>query len=395
MVSIIQTYTMSKLSPSVTVLSHEDVSRYLNENPDDVMTDLLNELMYTETQTISAVPLPKDNPEVHDDVLVETDPPKNREGENKKRRQKGDGESSLKKEGNRFHDDLRKRLPLEGPLGRKTILIRYFFNKDLEYLMHGNKEKKYALSLSKVKAARYEQEGIEEMIPHLWSLSIQIYDRDAELDNLYGHGYLKESVVKRADKKGYMFTKADIPRLNQNDIKDLYILKIQYKIHNLVGIDEYDLTNAQLLYIKRIVIRKRVEDAQLGVESYQTKLNLTKPWFDMNGLHLKQLYTTVRHPKGVVYMGKDNHKMLMRANELHNFSDGTLNKVYDKLDVMLKANVMGYCNKGLEDRKWTRKDKERTESMLIKNEKTLKERRRMRRLECFVEGRRNETCWSL
>ncbi|GKC13579.1 hypothetical protein Tco_1010361 [Tanacetum coccineum] len=215
------------------------------------------------------------------------------------------------------------------------------------------------------------------------------------IDKWYGHGYLKASVVKRADQKEYMFTKADIPRLNQNDIEDLYILKIQYKIHNLDGVDEYDLTNAQLLYIRRIMIRKRVEDAQLGVESYQTKLNLTKPRFNMNGLYLKQPYTTVSHPKGVVYLGKDKQKMLMRANELHKFSDDTLNKVYDKLDVMPKANVMGYCNKGLEDRKWTRKDKERTDSMMINNEKTLKERQRMRRLEIFVEGRRNETCWSL
>ncbi|GKC93211.1 hypothetical protein Tco_1158653, partial [Tanacetum coccineum] len=106
-------------------------------------------------------------------------------------------------------------------------------------------------------------------------------------------------------------------------------------------------------------------------------------------------YTTVSYTKGVVYLGKDKQKMLRRANELHKFSDGTLNKVNDKLDVMLKANVMGYGNKVLEDCKWTRKDKERTESMLIKNEKTLKERRMMRRLKCFVKGRRNETCWSL
>ncbi|GKC62618.1 hypothetical protein Tco_1095216 [Tanacetum coccineum] len=70
-------------------------------------------------------------------------------------------------EGDRFHTDLSKPLPLEGPPGRKTTPTRYFFNKYLEYLMHGNEEKKYDLSLSKIKAARYEQEGIEEMIPHL------------------------------------------------------------------------------------------------------------------------------------------------------------------------------------------------------------------------------------
>ncbi|GJW03975.1 hypothetical protein Tco_1562831 [Tanacetum coccineum] len=84
-------------------------------------------------------------------------------------------------EGDRFHTDLSKPLPFEGPPGRKTIPTRYFFNKYLEYLMHGNEEKKYDLSLSKIKAARYEQEGIEEMIPHLWSPSIHKYDINVKL----------------------------------------------------------------------------------------------------------------------------------------------------------------------------------------------------------------------
>ncbi|GJU01434.1 hypothetical protein Tco_1111772 [Tanacetum coccineum] len=70
-------------------------------------------------------------------------------------------------EGHRFHGDLSKPLPLVGPLGRKTIPISYFFNRDLEYLKYGNVEKKYDLSVTKIKAARYKQEGIEEMIPFL------------------------------------------------------------------------------------------------------------------------------------------------------------------------------------------------------------------------------------
>ncbi|GKD17497.1 hypothetical protein Tco_1206655 [Tanacetum coccineum] len=80
------------------------------------------------------------------------------------------------------------------------------------------------------------------------------------VDKRYGYEYLKEIMVKRADQKEYMFTQADFPRLNQNDTEDLYLLKIQYKIHNIDGVDEYDLLNALLLYIKRIMIRKRVQD---------------------------------------------------------------------------------------------------------------------------------------
>ncbi|GJV04304.1 hypothetical protein Tco_1337873 [Tanacetum coccineum] len=202
--------------------------------------------------------------------------------------------------GNTFHNDLSKPLPLEGPPGRKTIPTRYFFNKDLEYLKHGNIDKKYALSLSKVKAARYEQEGIEEMIPYLWRSSIHKYNTDAEfsihqwrenfqwfykgnigrtsahdvysrikiisvqrisVDRRYVYGYLNEIVVKRVDQKKYTFMVFDFLRLNLNDNEDLYLLKILDKIHNLDGVDEYDLINALLLHIRRIVIKKRVEDA--------------------------------------------------------------------------------------------------------------------------------------
>ncbi|GJS84827.1 hypothetical protein Tco_0751368 [Tanacetum coccineum] len=81
-----------------------------------------------------------------------------------------------------FHNDLSKPLPLVGPPSRKTIPTRYLFNHDLEYLRHGNEEKKYALLVTKVKAARYEQEGIEELIPHLLSPSIHKYDINAELE---------------------------------------------------------------------------------------------------------------------------------------------------------------------------------------------------------------------
>nr|GEX06907.1 hypothetical protein [Tanacetum cinerariifolium] len=65
-------------------------------------------------------------------------------------------------EGERFHNDLSKPVPLAGPPGRETILTRYFFNYDLEYLSHGNEQKKYAISVTKTRAARYEQKGIEE-----------------------------------------------------------------------------------------------------------------------------------------------------------------------------------------------------------------------------------------
>ncbi|GKA09784.1 hypothetical protein Tco_0689217 [Tanacetum coccineum] len=86
------------------------------------------------------------------------------------------------------------------------------------------------------------------------------------VDRKHGYGYLKNIVVKRSDQKDYEFMESDFPRLNMNDLEDMYLLKVQGKIHHLDGVDEFDMINALLLYIRRIV-NKRVEDAQLGVES--------------------------------------------------------------------------------------------------------------------------------
>ncbi|GJW62027.1 hypothetical protein Tco_0111362 [Tanacetum coccineum] len=149
----------------------------------------------------------------------------------------------------------------------------------------GSKERTYALSITKIKAARYKDEEIEEMIPYLWSPSIHKYNRDAtfgichciKVDKRYGYAYLEEIVVTQFDEKEYKFCEADFLFLNQNDIEDLYLMKIQNKICNIKGTKEYDLVNALKMYIYRIVIQKIVEDVQMRFKSYQTKLNLTKP----------------------------------------------------------------------------------------------------------------------
>ncbi|GKE83980.1 hypothetical protein Tco_1557722, partial [Tanacetum coccineum] len=58
----------------------------------------------------------------------------------------------LNPEGNRLVHDINKPLPLGDPPGQVTIQTQYFFNKDLEYLVSGDKERRNALSISKLKA---------------------------------------------------------------------------------------------------------------------------------------------------------------------------------------------------------------------------------------------------
>nr|GFC58884.1 hypothetical protein [Tanacetum cinerariifolium] len=93
-------------------------------------------------------------------------------------------------------------------------------------------------------------------------------------------------------------------------------------------------------YSWSIVIQRRVKDLQLGVESYQKRLNLTNP-------------------------------------------DTTLNDVRNALDDRLKGIRMQYLPTTI----WRRGDKDRASAMIQAIDKMLKTRRIMRSLEKFV-GRR-------
>ncbi|GJS02457.1 hypothetical protein Tco_0318965 [Tanacetum coccineum] len=128
-------------------------------------------------------------------------------------------------EGDRYPFDLSKPLPLQ--------------------------EKTYTTSITKTKAARYEIEGIEDMVPMLWSPTKVGYDKDAlkgikhwgkrrklwhrshlnkfsrhnvystkkiigvksvSVKKLHGYGHLEEIVVKRADCQLYKFKEGDMSR---------------------------------------------------------------------------------------------------------------------------------------------------------------------------------------
>ncbi|GJZ96413.1 hypothetical protein Tco_0668747 [Tanacetum coccineum] len=161
---------------------------------------------------------------------------------------------------------------------------------------------------------------------------------------------------------------------NMSSSKDVYSRKIIIAVTRLTIMKKYDyghleeieLTNLTIderyalnvalrMYTRRIVIQKRVEDLQLGVESYQKKLNLTK-------------LDTFR---------------LMRTDELHKFSDGTLDDVGSALNDIAKGIRMEYLLK----RKWISLDKQRAQVMIQDIGKQLYKRRLMQNLEKFVGGR--------
>ncbi|GJV69568.1 hypothetical protein Tco_1485077 [Tanacetum coccineum] len=154
-------------------------------------------------------------------------------------------------------------------------------------------------------------------------------------------------MVKRPGNKEYEFNYADLPRLGFNDVEDMYLLKVQGKLHHLKLDFEIDFINALLLYIRRVEIKNWIEDLQLGVESYQRTQNLTKPKFYLSRIDNKILYTTSGTEKGVVYLNQHNMKSLIKLDEVNKFYNGTLLKVQEYLLEMVNKNKLGYGNERL------------------------------------------------
>ncbi|GJY66428.1 hypothetical protein Tco_0468666 [Tanacetum coccineum] len=79
-------------------------------------------------------------------------------------------------------------------------------------------------------------------------------------------------------------------------------------------------------------------------------------------------YTIINNPVGVVYEGVDNRK---------------------------RKNKLGYDNERIEKYYWTKDDDKKTRKFVEKIKKTLKERRRFKRLEFFIGGRGDKTDYRL
>ncbi|GJV38697.1 hypothetical protein Tco_1411174 [Tanacetum coccineum] len=269
-------------------------------------------------------------------------------------------------EGQQYPHDLRKPLPLiPNSRGRQVIPFDHFINNDLAYLCGGVSSRTYATSVMKTKAADYGHiKWIEELAPNTMESA-------------------RDITIHREDDKLYTFKEGDFKRLRLQDIEDMFILLVQGKLTNLNVEERLAFSVSLRMFTRSIVIQRRVEDLQLGVESYQKKLNITKPDMYRFDLKRRDAYTAYSNPIGFIYQKKDKKNKLMRIDELHKFSDGTLDDVQTALNDCLKGIRM----ENLPQTIWRQSDRERAATMIQAIDKQLKSRRIMRILERFVGGR--------
>ncbi|GJT50901.1 hypothetical protein Tco_0977058 [Tanacetum coccineum] len=286
----------------------------------------------------------------------------------------------------------------------------------------------HALSISKMKAASYPDFGLELLMPEqMWIDDVCTYDISAKYgishwwfnrqnfyidrhDSLsrrkdvrthmrilsvvriksysrYGYDYLSKIVLRRADFQEHTIAEKDFKNLYPSDFEDLNLLLLQGHLDHLPSSDKRMLYTAVKLWTRNLVIRQRVKDFQLGIESYQTQLNLTKPGCDATSYEFKHDYTIIESPRAVVFPVDNNDRKIIRFNKIYKFSDGTLTPILEALDYRVKEFKVKRLNPGMNTRFWTEKDVTRSKEFIAAIERRLKTRRIYRNLECFVGGR--------
>ncbi|GKA87341.1 hypothetical protein Tco_0809052 [Tanacetum coccineum] len=91
----------------------------------------------------------------------------------------------------------------------------------------------------------------------------------------------------------------------------MLVLVVQNMLFNLKGEDIVHWAQALRMFTTHIEIQKIVEDLQLGVKSYQKKLNISKPRTRDEDLSRIAPYTTLSNHQGVIYEDKLNRKRLI------------------------------------------------------------------------------------
>ncbi|GJS86090.1 histone deacetylase 14 [Tanacetum coccineum] len=193
-----------------------------------------------------------------------------------------------------------------------TIQADFFFNKDLEYLRYGSKGGRHALSISKMKAVCYPDVGLEQMVPdqiavrtHMHILSVV----RIEVFSLYEYDYMKTIVLRRVDLNEYIIAERDFKYLYPSDFEDLYLLNLQGHLNHLPPQDKKIFSTA-----------------------------------DATGFEFKHDFTIIDSPRAVTFRNKYGVQMIMRFNEIHKFSDGSLQQIDEALDYRVKEFKVNRMN---------------------------------------------------
>ncbi|GJV99565.1 hypothetical protein Tco_1554817 [Tanacetum coccineum] len=178
----------------------------------------------------------------------------------------------------------------------------------------------------------YSNSKIVQVIKTFWELGRE-------------HKFIIEIVARRANDCIVSIIEPDYKNLNKNDIEDMYMLIMNNKVP--------DYANTGLLwslsvFIRSSVIWERVHDFQLGIKSYQQKINLTAPIITFPGIEEYDVFSIFYEPiHGIIYINSKKEKRVMRPSEIHKFCDATLRRTLEGQKSYYNDVKYGYVQKEL------------------------------------------------
>nr|GEU88689.1 putative late blight resistance protein homolog R1B-23 [Tanacetum cinerariifolium] len=101
------------------------------------------------------------------------------------------------------------------------------------------------------------------------------------------------------------------------------------------------------------------------------------------------------HPNDFEDLDRNDQKKMMRETEVHKFIDGTLTRILEKLDHMVKDFKLFKYNPGMKTRIWSEDDRKRSKEFMEVIERILKIKRIFRSLESFVSERLRDVDYRL
>ncbi|GJV51486.1 putative ribonuclease H-like domain-containing protein [Tanacetum coccineum] len=185
---------------------------------------------------------------------------------------------------------------------------------------------------------KQNESGKPKEVIYLNSKIIQVIKTYWELG--HEHKFITEIVARRANECIMSITEPDYKNLNKNDIEDMYLLIMNGKVPDYA---KTGLLWSLSVFIRSSVIWERVHDFQLGIESYQQKVNLTSPTKSFPGVEKHKMFSIIYElVHGIIYKNSKKEKRVMRHSEIHKFCDATLNRV---LEGLRSYNNDVNCNK--------------------------------------------------
>ncbi|GKE89088.1 hypothetical protein Tco_1566563, partial [Tanacetum coccineum] len=224
-------------------------------------------------------------------------------------------------------EDIRRSKPYAhvfyGPQRNPNEPPRYLYNKDLFFLKNGNsEERKKEFKTFNEEARLSIQHWKDSWHKRMHNINhIRVRDNPEEYfsdhrivevvrvttEQQHGLDYMEQIIVMRENDKPDSFSEADFKYLNKNDIEDM-----------------------------SRIIWERVHDFQLGIESYQIKINLTALTLIFPSIKACDPYSIVDKPTtSLIYLNNKNEKRVMDLIDISKFCDATLERVLNEVKLKI------------------------------------------------------------